>query len=61
MGEGKLKFIDLTFKLIIGIIVSMYFSKNACKFINTWYGNSKTLYKFNNSAVGTSQDYQKGV
>lgn len=47
VGTGKLEFMDLTCKLIIGVLVSAYFSRKCCDFINTWYGNNKSLYKIN--------------
>lgn len=60
MGENKIKFIDLTFKLIVGIFVSTYFSRNACNFINNWYGNRKNLYKFSNTVpVPETQNNKK--
>lgn len=45
--ESKfIEFSDMTFKLLIGILTSVYFAQYASAFINTWYGNSKSLYKF---------------
>jgi hypothetical protein len=41
-----ISFADLTFKLLLGVIASIYFSNYATTFINMWYGNSKSLYKF---------------
>ncbi len=61
MGENKIKFIDLTFKLIVGIFVSMYFTANACKFINNWYGNRKNLYKFSNLVAVPDENNNKKV
>lgn len=48
LSGDKTKFIpfaDLSFKLLLGIIVSIYFARYATAFINMWYGNSKSLYK----------------
>lgn len=56
MGTGKLEFLDLTCKLIIGVLVSAYFSKKFCDFINTWYGNNKSLYRINKPEIIPAED-----
>lgn len=57
VGEDKLGFLEFTCKIIIGVVVSMQFSEAACNFINTYYGNSKNLYKLNK--IFNSQKSQK--
>lgn len=54
VGEGRLNFIDLTCKIVIGIVVSNYFSKNSCKFLINWYSNSKSLFNLNGEVASNS-------